>query len=354
MKRKTEQDYCDLATGKGFKWIGPFPKNTKTTTWWECEKMHRWESRYNDIQSGYGCLVCSGKAPKTEQDYYDLTKSKGVKWVGKKLPKNSHTKTWWECSKHHTRQAAYSSIQRGDGCLVCAGQAPKTEQDYNSLAENRGFKWVGSILPKNIMTKTWWECEKGHQWEAVYNNIHGGNGCPVCVGHAKKTEYDYHSLAKSRGFKWIGKMLPKNNQIKTWWECEKSHQWEAVYNNIYNGTGCPYCDDRVNGQPVSKPQRKLNTLLCGVLNYPEDRYRIDVAIMRNSQKIAVEYDAQYWHCGNEEHEIKRDKYLINKGWKVIHIKSGEMLPIRKQLKKAINKILNNEDVVNIFLEDWKT
>jgi very-short-patch-repair endonuclease len=135
---------------------------------------------------------------------------------------------------------------------------------------------------------------------------------------------------------------------------KKKHRWEAKYHDIYKGSGCPHCVDRVNGTPVSKPQRKLNDLLCGSLNYPEGRYRIDVAVIRHSQKIAVEYDCQYWHEGNEDYDKRRDIFLISRGWKILHVKSRNLLPTRKQLKKAINEISNKENVVNIFLEDWKT
>jgi hypothetical protein len=97
----------------------------------------------------------------------------------------------------------------------------KTKKDYYDLAKNRGFKWLGKMLPKNVHTKTWWECEKGHKWQSTYQNIYQGNGCPGCASNAIKVEKDYYCLAESRGFKWVGVVAPKNIQTKTWWKCEK-------------------------------------------------------------------------------------------------------------------------------------
>jgi DNA-directed RNA polymerase subunit RPC12/RpoP len=220
------------------------------------------------------------------------------------------------------------------GGYFCSGNIRKVIKDYYSLAKTRGFKWIGGQLSSTTAEKTLWECSKGHKWESTYGNIYAGYNCPYCSGKIRKTKEDYHELAKSYGFKWIGDVLPKSNKYSTLWECEEGHVWKARYNNIYNGYGCPYCQDMINGAIVSKPQRKLNSILHGSLNYPEGKRCIDVAIMRNSKKIAVEYDCWYWHQGREEQDAKRDSFLVSRGWKVIHIKSGEMLPIRKQLKKS--------------------
>jgi very-short-patch-repair endonuclease len=348
MKRKTEKEYHNLAKSCGFKWVGRvLPKNVCTKTWWECKEGHRWESKYNDIDNNYGCPHCAGNAKKTESDYRALATERGFKWVGV-FPKNTRYKTLWECKKRHRWLASYSGLC---GCPICN---KKTKEDYQVLAESRDFVWVGPF-PKSVMCKTWWKCKKCcYKWETNYGSTYNGNGCPFCANKVPKVKRDYCVLAEKRVFKWISETLPKNTMTKTVWECCKGHTWKATYNNIAKGTGCPYCDDRVNGVSVSKPQRKLNGLLFGSLNYPEGKYRIDVAIMRRSQKIAVEYDCQYWHEGNEEHDAKRDKYLTKKGWKVLHIKSSHLLPTRKQFTSAIGYLLNtNNRVFSLYLEDWE-
>ena len=291
---------------------------------------------------------------KTKKDYHTLAASRGFKWVGGELPKTTHVDTWWECRKGHKWEARYTTIQQGHGCLICSGNARKTKKDYYELADICGFKWIDTILPKNIVTGTWWECKKGHRWRAVYNKLQQGHRCPICNNRILKTKKNYHELARTCGFKWVDSKLPKGIKDPTLWECKKGHRWKARYNNIQQGSGCPTCKDRINGVQISKPQRKLSGMLYGNLNYPEGRYRIDVAIMRKSQKIAVEYDCSYWHKGKETHDTKRDKYLISRGWKIIHIKSEYLLPTRKQLSIAIDYLLETNNILyNLYLEDWK-
>jgi DNA-directed RNA polymerase subunit RPC12/RpoP len=358
MKRKTEKDYHKLAESRGFKWVGGvLPKNVCVKSWWECEKGHRWETKYSKIQNGSGCPHCSKKIRKTENSYHILTSKNNFKWLGKYLPKNTKTKTLWgDLSDGRVFELSYSSVLCSSGKVHCSKKLIKTVGDYYKLAMSRGFKWVDKELPRTVMTKTWWGCEKGHKWLAKYNDIScSGSGCPHCAKCAKKIEEDYHSMANKYGFTWIGKELPGNTNIKTQWVCLRcGYVREVTYSSIQQGKGCPYCANRVNGVLVSKQQIRLSYLLCGSLNYPESKYRIDVAIMRNSQKIAVEYDAQYWHKGREQADYKRDKYLISKGWKILHVKANYLIPARKQLTAAIGYLLNTDDkVYSLYLEDWR-
>lgn len=354
-KRKTEKDYHELAKCRGFKWVGELlPKNVMIKTWWKCKKRHQWKASYDNIRQGRGCPFCSGKMRKIEKDYHELAKSRGFKWVGV-FPKTAQYKTWWECDKGHRWKQAYRVIYNGNGCPYCACQVKKLKKDYHELAKSRSFKWIGEVLPKDTNTKTWWKCEKGHEWKTTYGHIRSCIGCPYCSGNAKKTKADYSGLAKKYGFEWFGHTLPKNNSIKTWWKCKNDHVWKTTYSKVQQGQRCPHCKNMINGVLTSKPQIKLNSLLCGSLNYPEGRYRIDVAIMRRSQKIAVEYDCQYWHKGREEQDAKRDMFLVSRGWKILHIKSNTLLPSKKQIKNiVINSLVEtNNCIYNLYLEDWK-
>jgi very-short-patch-repair endonuclease len=235
---KTPEDFHALAAERGFRWLGPEVPNIRTKTWWQCEEGHRWEAVYGNIHRGTGCPSCAGLTPKTPEDYHILAEQRGFRWLGPEVP-NIRTKTWWQCEEGHRWEARYSDIQRGSGCPFCSGKAPKVPADYQVLAEQRGFRWLGPEVP-NVRTKTWWQCEEGHRWEAVYASIHRGTGCPSCAGLAPKTPEDYHILAGQRGFRWLGPEVP-NISTKTAWECEEGHCWEACYNDIRNGYGCPFC-----------------------------------------------------------------------------------------------------------------
>jgi len=346
---KTPEDYHALAKEKGFEWVGPPVRKTSIKTTWRCSEGHEWETSYGNIYMGHGCPYCSGSRRLTEEHYHELADSRGFRWLGPCV-RNNRTKTTWECSSGHQWQAPYNSIRRGLGCPHCAQRAKKTDDDYSALAKQRGFKWIGGN-PGSVLEKTLWECSEGHQWEARYSDIDTGYGCPFCAGTIPKTPADYHELAAERGFRWLGPEVPTTHD-KTTWECGEGHLWEARYNDIQSGRGCPTCVDMCNGALVSKLQRELCQLVDGELNVPCGPYRIDVGKHLEGVKIAIEYDSWYWHGGREEEDTKRDEYLKTHGWRLIHVRSNACLPSRKHLDETIKRIAAGATEAEIVLHDW--
>ena len=243
MRKKTAQDYKELANSRGFIWNGPEVSNTRIKTKWECPKSHVWEAPYSRISLGQGCPYCANRIPKTDDDYKKLAKTRNFVWIGP-LPPNTLVKTNWGCVNGHQWEAPYSSILQGSGCPHCYGNVPIKKENYISLAKKRKFRWLGPMV-LNTETKTQWECHLGHQWKATYHNIKQGSNCPECskISTAKlrrKTHRDYLKLAKKRGIKWLGPEVSRNN-IKTLWECANGHKWEADFSRIQQGSGCPHC-----------------------------------------------------------------------------------------------------------------
>ncbi len=177
--KKTPTDYHLLAQKRGFRWLGPMVPSTQTKTEWECVRGHRWQARYSHIGQGRGCPICAGKIPKIPADYEVLAQKRGFLWLGPEVP-NARTKTNWECAKGHRWQARYNNIQQGRGCPICGGSTPRGPSDYHNLAKQRGFHWLGPTVP-NTQTKTGWECVEGHCWQATYSYIHQGSNCLVCA-----------------------------------------------------------------------------------------------------------------------------------------------------------------------------
>ena len=85
---------------------------------------------------------------------------------------------------------------------------------------------------------------------------------------------------------------------------------------------------RNNSLPASQQQKWLCHVLHGVLNYPVDKYAIDIALL--DSKTAIEYNGPghyiqaTLHVHTLEQMIEHDKnkihYLLSHGWKVIVIK----------------------------------
>lgn len=358
--RKTPGDYYKLAKNRNFEWLGPEVPNSRTKTWWKCSHGHEWETIYATIKNGASCPYCTGSFRKIPRDYCKLAGEMNFEWLGSEAV-NTRTKTWWKCPEGHKWEAPYNSLQGGHGCPRCAriksGEKRKRKPfDYHELAKSKSLKWKGKEPPKDSHTRTLWQCSETHQWETSYSGIKQGNGCPHCYGNARKIPQDYHDLAKSRKFEWLGP-FPQRVVYKTRWECLRSHEWEACYHDIQKGHGCPHCLDIVNGYRVSILQREIYKMIGGELNRPFGkknrqgrRKTIDVAL--SNKMIAVEYDCWFWHGSKQDYDAQRDKLLLAAGWKVLHIRSNNLLPSQVQLDEAIARLENGETMVEIILPDW--
>ena len=240
-RTKTPADYRALAQQRGFRWLGSPVPDTHTKTTWRCAQGHRWQASYNTIQQGHGCPVCAGWSPKKPADYRTLAKQRGLRWLGPEVP-NSQTKTGWQCAQGHRWQTTYSRIQQGRGCPKCRGTRLKTPTDYRALARMRGLKWVGPEV-NSCLTKTNWQCSRGHRLQANYHAVRRGHGCTICSGYQPKTPKDYRQMAAERGLHWLGPEVP-NVRTKTRWRCALGHEWESSYSTLQQGHGCPLCRKR--------------------------------------------------------------------------------------------------------------
>lgn len=352
-RRHKAEAYHALAACRGWEWLGTHVPTALQKTLWKCSNGHIIEKNFNNVQRGQGCPHCYGNTPKTAEDYHALAQKRGFEWLGEH-PVGVSRPTKWRCAAGHIWEASYGNIDgRGSGCPKCAAvqvglKKRLMPEDYHALAQSKNLKWLGkTIVPTN--RRTLWECRQGHQWETSYNSVIN-SGCPYCAGLARKTKADYYALATAAGIKWIGD-LPQRTKFRTAWQCHRGHIWQAAFDNILKGTRCPICKDMVNGTPVSGPQRRICEILDGELNYPCGKYRIDVALP--DIHIAIEYDGWRWHENKPEHDRQRDKALIEAGWRVLRIKSGEYIPTQTQLKEAIALLMTGETYTEIILKDWK-
>lgn len=88
----------------------------------------------------------------------------------------------------------------------------------------------------------------------------------------------------------------------------------------------------------------------GKLNYPCNSYKIDIALP--DKKIAVEYDCWFWHGHKQDYDAQRDEILLAAGWKILHVKSNNQLPLQQEIEGAIAQLLKGEKMIEIILEDW--
>ena len=172
---------------------------------------------------------------------------------------NSHKKVWWKCCEGHEWQATIKDRNDGNGCPYCSSK--KVLKGYNdlqtvnpTLAMEWNYEKNDGVTPADVMPnsnkKVWWECSKGHEWQASIADRNQGRGCPYCAG--KKVLKGYNDLQtvnptlarewhyeKNNGFTPVD--ITPNSHKKVWWKCSNGHEWQAIIGNRHKGNGCPIC-----------------------------------------------------------------------------------------------------------------
>ena len=171
----------------------------------------------------------------------------------------SREKVWWRCDRGHEWQATVDSrVNLGRRCPYCANQLVLPgENDIVSVAPHMEKLWHptrnGDLLPTMVMPgsnkKLWWQCEKGHEWQARAYTVKEGCACPYCAG--KRPIVGKTDLATTHPHisdMWSSKNKLKPTEVtagshkKVWLICEKGHEWEVQVDSVaLMGCGCPYC-----------------------------------------------------------------------------------------------------------------
>ena len=103
----------------------------------------------------------------------------------------SSKKVWWRCEKGHEWEAKIANrTYLGRGCPFCSGRYSCDDNSLQVLNPELSKQWHptknGNLTPDDVTTgsnkKVWWQCEKGHEWEAAIKNRALGRGCPYCAG----------------------------------------------------------------------------------------------------------------------------------------------------------------------------
>jgi len=238
------------------------------TVWWLGKCGHEWQAKVYTRTSGHGCPYCSNV--KVLPGFNDLSSKNpnlAKEWHPNKngylkpdmIAPTSNKKVWWLGNCGHEWQATINSRYFGNGCPICANQ--QILSGYNDLATknpNLAKEWhptkndnlTPSTIAPRSSKKVWWQCEKGHEWQATVAARSKGDGCPYCSN--KKVLKKYNDLATKEpciarewhptknGFL-TPDMITDGSSKVVWWLCEKGHEWQATVTDRVRGHGCPIC-----------------------------------------------------------------------------------------------------------------
>ena len=269
--------------------------------WWRCEKGHEWQaSVFTRSHQGAGCPVCtSNKTIAGENDLATTHPEIARQWhptkngdltPDKVAPLSSKKKVWWRCELGHDYLATISSRTVGNtGCPYCTGQ--KVLAGFNDLAAKDPMlatQWHqelnGNLTPEMVSPgskqKVWWQCEKGHEWQASVVTRSRGTGCPVCAN--KKIIVGENDLATTHPMlatQWHqelnGELTPEmvtpGSSKKVWWQCPNGHVWQTRIYTRATGRkhGCPVCAGVTN----TKRAKRYREMERNDKLYNRDRYK---------------------------------------------------------------------------------
>ncbi len=156
----------------------------------------------------------------------------------------------------------YWSIQNVD-FVIGGDDLRETLADYckrmeleNLLAQwdcQQNYPLTPQTISHGSKQKVWWQCAKGHHWQAAVYTRTAGTDCPYCAGKFPLPgETDLATLYPSLAAQWHPtknapltpqQVLPGSHRM-VWWQCEKRHEWRAQVKSRVAGCGCPVCANR--------------------------------------------------------------------------------------------------------------
>lgn len=236
--------------------------------WWQCEEGHEWQAVINSRKNGVGCPFCAGKRPiKGKTDLAIVSPDLAGQWHptknGNLSPQNvtvmSNKSVWWLCDNGHEWKAMICDRSNGRGCPICSGH--KVLIGYNDLATinpSLASEWhqtKNKALKATDVTcgsdkRVWWQCQKGHEWEAVISSRNAGYGCPYCAGQrVVKGINDLETVNPNLASEWhptknentLPSEIAAGTNKKVWWRGKCGHEWKASVQSRNSGRGCPYC-----------------------------------------------------------------------------------------------------------------
>lgn len=104
--------------------------------------------------------------------------------------------------------------------------------------------------------KVWWECPKGHTYDAtVYERSDRQRGCPYCCGRRSLKGFnDLQTLCPEIAQLWDYELnntspcdVTKGSHKVVWWKCDKGkdHSFQSAVFRLTEGRGCNICASKV-------------------------------------------------------------------------------------------------------------
>lgn len=283
--------------------------NNKTKIRCRCKiDGYEWSVRPADLLRGRGCPKCGEKrtaqkqAKTHEQFIKELHKiSPDIEILGTYI--NTYTKIKCRCKiDGYEWEALPQNLLSGSGCPKCAIKivTQKNTKTYEQFMEelqqiNKDIEVLGTYV--NATTKILCKCKVDeYEWKMTPNHLLHGYGCPKCGGNLKLTHKEFITKVKQVNPNIEVLCTYVNSRTKIKCKCAVcEHEWEALPQNLLNGSGCPKCSTSKGEKRIAQYLDKLGIDYIYDKRYFKDLVSACGSLLRPdfiipSLKIWIEYD----------------------------------------------------------------
>lgn len=260
------------------------------------------------------------------------------------------------CKVHGKYTTKARLINRGNGCLKCAGvergkRRRFTLESVKDAAEILGLKLVSpSFVSESGPQILKFACNIHGEFEQDHLVIIRGRGCPRCgheSGGAKNTKStcEFKDEVAHTGYELVSEYV--NSSTKIQMKCQIHGVFEILPSDLLGGHKCQKCSLSYSG-----PQSELYGFVKGLCPDAVVNTRIVIRPMEldiyiPSLSLAIEYCGLYWHS----EEKKGKKYHLEKlkkcnasGIRLITVFEDEWLKRKDQVKNFILSSLGKNDI----------
>lgn len=175
----------------------------------------------SSVRRGSGCLRCSRiaawdgrrkvKEPKVYKrppvsDARCISEASDVGLVFVGPYRGMVVDTDYQCAKHGLVQMRPSSVRRGAGCRLCAGNVLKTEDALRSEAAKVGLVYIGPYA--GDLQPAEYACEKHGRFMKAPGLVKSGKGCARCARYGfdpgKPSEFYIYRITSVIGPSFVG------------------------------------------------------------------------------------------------------------------------------------------------------
>lgn len=283
-----------------------------------------------------------------------------------------------ECG--HIVDASPNRYKKGEGCGVCRGlQIQQGINDLATLHPHLIKEWHptknGELTPHDVTQssgkKVWWQCEKGHEWEATVVKRTDGRGCPYCSN--RKVLKGYNDLATTHPHyvKYFANIenayththsSGKRVELKCP-NCGYKKQM-GINKLTHQGFSCDLCSDGISypEKIMSSVLTKLNIEFTKQMSYDNGKHKYDFYLPKYNAILETHGMQHYEWQGRGrslKEEQENDKYkrklainngILEENYHELDCRYSTLEWCRPNIEKALSKYM---DITVLTDNNWK-